>query len=320
MLMKSRILLVGAASVLALSACKPKEGAAPTAAPANDTVAATVNGVAIPTRRVELMVKQRTAQGQPDSPELRKAIIEQLAIQLVISEDAAKKGLDKTTETVDQLELVKQSILANAYVQDYIKTNPVTDDMLKAEYEKIKALKSGNEYKARHILVAKEADAKEIIAKLKKDPKAFEALAKEKSMDPGSKVNGGDLGWFDTHSMVPEFGAAVAKLEKGKFTEEPVKSQFGYHVIMLEDSRPIQIPPMEQVKDQLKQQVQQQNLKKFFEDIKTKAKIEIVGAPAAAASAAASASAPASAPAAASAPAPAAASAPAAAAPEASKK
>ena len=127
-------------------------------------------------------------------------------------------------------------------------------------------------------MVAKEADAKEIIAKLKKDPKVFGALAKEKSMDTGSKVNGGDLGWFDPQVMVPEFGAAVAKLDKGKFTEESVKSQFGYHVILLEDSRPVQVPPLEQVKDQLTQQVQQQNLKKFIEDMKAKAKIDFLSA------------------------------------------
>ncbi len=153
--------------------------------------------------------------------------------------------------------------------------------MLKAEYDKVKAEMTGNEYKARHILVEKESDAKDIITKLKKNPKSFEAQAKEKSKDQGSKVNGGDLGWFDPRSMVPEFGAAVAKLEKGKFTEEPVKSQFGYHVILLEDSRAKEVPPFEQVKPGLGQQVQQKNLKKFLDDAKAAAKIEIVAAPAA---------------------------------------
>jgi len=128
--------------------------------------------------------------------------------------------------------------------------------------------------------VEKESEAKDIIAKLKKDPKAFEKLAKEKSKDPGSKANGGDLGWFDVRSMVPEFSAAVTKLEKGKTTTEPVKTQFGYHVIQLEDSRPMQAPPFEQVKTGLTQQVQQQELKKMLDDIKAKAKIDIVEAPA----------------------------------------
>jgi peptidyl-prolyl cis-trans isomerase C len=290
MLMKSRVLMIGAASVLALSACTKKEvtapGATPTTATATATasdnaVAATVNGVPIHVATVDLMVKERTAQGQPDSPELRKAIIDNLAMQTLVAAEAVKKGLDKTPEAQRQLEIVRSSLLANAFVQDYIKTNPVTDAMVKAEYEKLNAKAGASEYKARHILVATEAEAKDIVAKLKKDMKVFAALAKEKSMDPGSKANGGDLGWFNPSGMVPEFGAAVAKLEKGKFTEEPVKSQFGYHVIVLDDSRAVTPPPFEQVQEQLKQQVQRNNLKAFFDDMKAKAKIDIVGAPAA---------------------------------------
>lgn len=314
MLMKSRVLLIGACA-LTLAACGPKDAAKKDAAPAttaaaassNDSVAATVNGVAIPTSTVDMMVKERTAQGQPDTPELRKAIIDNLAMQTLVAAEATKKGLDKAPDTQRQLDMVKQSILANAFVTDYLKNSPVTDEMLKAEYDKI-AGKAGTEYKARHILVKEEAEAKDIIAKLKKDVKAFEGLAKAKSMDPGSKVNGGDLGWFDPRGMVPEFGAAVAKLEKGKFTEEPVKSQFGYHVILLEDSRQPTPPPMEQVKEQLKQQIQRNNLKALFDDMKAKAKIEVTGVPAAPAAATAPAApgaavAPAAAPAATGAPA-----------------
>jgi len=167
-------------------------------------------------------------------------------------------------------------------VQDYLKTNAVSDDMLKAEYDKIKAQATGNEYKARHILVEQEAEAKDIIARLKKNPKGFAALAKEKSRDRGSNNNGGDLGWFDARGMVPEFGAAVTRLAKGQMTDVPVKTQFGYHVIVVEDSRPQQVQPLEQIKPALTQQLQQQNLKKFFDELKAKAKIEIVQAPASA--------------------------------------
>ena len=277
MLKKSRILIIGAASVLALTACDSKD--AIKTAPTKEPVAATVNGVAIPESTVELMVRERTAQGQPDSPELRKAIIENLAMQQMVSAEAVKKGIDKQPDTKRQLDLVRQSILANAFVADYIKNTPVTDEMLKAEYDKV-AAQSG-EFKARHILVKEEAEAKDIIAKLKTDVNAFSDLAKEKSLDPGSKVNGGDLGWFDPRSMVPEFGAAVASLEKGKFTEVPVKTQFGYHVIILDDSKKAEAPPFETVKEQLKQQVQRQNLTKMFDDMKAKAKIEIAGQPAA---------------------------------------
>ena len=275
---KSRILLVGAVSLLSLSACNSKTGMTPAAG----DIAATVNGTPISKSSVDKIIGQRSTMGQPDSPETRKAIINQIAMTMLVSQEAIKKNLDKTPEVSDQINLTRQSILANAYVEDYTKNNPVSDDMLKAEYDKVKAQMSGTEYKARHILVDKEADAKAIIAKLKKNPKLFDSLAKQYSKDPGSKGNGGDLGWFDPRAMVPEFGAAVAKLAKGKFTLEPVKTQFGYHVILLEDTRAKQVPTFEQVKPQLAKQVQDQNIKKLIDDMMAKAKIEITASPAAA--------------------------------------
>ena len=277
-LSKSHVLMASAGLLLILAACNSATDTAKAVAPATAAVAATVNGIAISESRVNFITKQSAAHGQPDNPETRKGIVENLAMQLLISQEAAKKGLDKTPEIADQIELTRQSILANAFVQDYLKSSPVSDDLLKAEYEKIKTQMTGDEYKARHILVEKEAEAKEIIAKLKKNPNAFSSLAKQSSKDTGSKSNGGDLGWFDPRGMVPEFGAAVAKLTKGKFTDEPVKSQFGYHVILLEDSRPKTIPPLEQIKPALQQQMQQQTLKKLLDDMKAKAKIEIVQA------------------------------------------
>ena len=168
-----------------------------------------------------------------------------------------------------------------------MKNSAASEEMLKAEYEKIKATITGTEYRARHILVEKEAEAKDIIAKLKKDPGLFEKLAMEKSKDTGSKVKGGELGWFDLSRMVPEFGAAASKLEKGAITQEPVKTQFGYHVIQLEDTRPIEAPPFEDVKPQLAQHLQQQSVQKQMEELKAKAKIEMAGAPAPAAAPAA---------------------------------
>ena len=276
MSIKSRILLVSAVSLLGLSACNSKTGITRTAG----DIAATVNGTPISKDSVDQIVGQRIAMGQADSTETRKAIINQLAMQMLVSQEAIKKNLDKTPEVINQIKLTQQSILANAFVQDYTKNNPVSDDILKAEYDKIKAQMSGTEYKARHILVDKEAEAKHIIAKLKKNAKLFDSLAKEYSKDPGSKDKGGDLGWFDPRGMVPEFGAAVAKLEKGKFTLEPVKTQFGYHVILLEDSRTKQAPIFEQVKPQLAKNVQEQNLKKLIDDMMAKAKIEITASPA----------------------------------------
>ena len=280
MSIKSRLLLVSAVSLLCLSACKVDEHSKTATTPASGGVAATVNGISISKDSVDHLVGQRIEMGQADSPETRKAIINQLAMQILVSQEATKNNLDKTPEVIDQIKLIQQSILANAFVQDYIKKNPVTDDMLKVEYDKIKAQMSGTEYKARHILVDKEAEAKDIISKLKKNATQFDKLAKEYSKDPGSKNKGGELGWFDPHGMVQEFGAAVAKLEKGKFTREPVKTQFGYHVILLEDSRAKQPPTFEQVKPQLAKQVQEQNLKKLIDDMMAKAKIEITASPA----------------------------------------
>lgn len=278
MSIKSRILLASIFSLLSLSACNSKTGITPVAG----DIAATVNGTPISKDSVDQIVGQRIAMGQPDSPETRKAVINQIALQMLVSQEAIKKNLDKTPEVIDQIKLTQQSILANAFVQDYTKNNPVSDDMLKAEYDKVKAQMSGTEYKARHILVDKETQARDIIAKLKKNAKLFGSLAKQYSKDPGSKDKGGDLGWFDPRGMVPEFGVAVAKLEKGKFTLEPVKTQFGYHVILLEDSRTKQVPTFEQVKPQLAKRVQDQNMKKLIDDMMAKAKIEITASPAAA--------------------------------------
>lgn len=281
--LKTGTLMLGAVSLLTLTACdmaKTSASAKPTT-PAKPGVAATVNGTSISDARVDLMLKQSAAQGQPVSPELRANVIENLAMQMIVAKEATKKGLEKATDVADQLELAKQSILARAFIQDYFKKNPIDEKALTAEYDKVKASVSATEYKARHILVKQESEAKEIIAKLNKNPKAFEALAKEKSIDPGSKDNGGDLDWFDPQGMVPEFGAAVAKLEKGKFSAEPVKTNFGYHVIFLEDTRQKEFPPLAEIKPMLEQQLQQQNLKKLLDDMKSKAKI-VVSKPAAA--------------------------------------
>jgi peptidyl-prolyl cis-trans isomerase C len=246
---KSGIVIAAAASMLALAACdKAKDGAKTADAAPAGPAAATVNGTAIPQRTVDNIAKQAASSGRPDTPETRKAIVDQLALQMVVADEAVKKGLDKNPEVAEQIDAMKQSVLANAYVRDYIKNNPVTDEMLKAEYDRIKAqIGRGNQYKARHILVDKEAEAKDIIARLKKDPAAFDKLAKERSKDTGSKQQGGDLGWFDPSQMVPEFGDAVSKLAKGKLTDVPVKTQFGYHVILLEDVKPVEPPSLEDV-------------------------------------------------------------------------
>jgi peptidyl-prolyl cis-trans isomerase C len=278
-LIKVGILVAGVTGLVALGACSADKEAKPAASAAAGPAAVTVNGTPIPQSTVDMIAKQGAGSGRPDTPETRKAIVDRMTLQLILAQEAVKKGLDKSPEVAEQLEAVKQTILANAYIQDLLKNTAVTDEMLKAEYDRIKATASGTEYQARHILVATDAQARDIIARLKKDPGAFARLATERSMDEGSKGNGGELGWFDTRRMVPEFGAAVSKLGKGKFTTEPVKTQFGYHVILLEDSRTIEPPPLDAVKPQLTQQIRQQAVTKQMDELKAKAKIEVAAAP-----------------------------------------
>lgn len=273
---KSALLLTVAASLLIIGGCNADKE--PTPAAVKEDVVATVNGMPINKGSVDMIVKQGEAQKQQDTPQARAAITNQLIMQTLIAEEAVKKGLDKTPAVTDQMQVIRISVLSNAYIQDYLDNNKPTEEQLKAEYERIKAAIAGTEYKARHILLANEADAKAIIAQLKKDPAAFAKLAQEKSLDTGSKAAGGDLGWFDLNSMVPEFGSAAAKLEKGQFSAEPVKTEFGYHVILLDDSRPIEPPPFDAVKAQLIESVQQENLKKQVEELKSKAKIEMTEA------------------------------------------
>ena len=269
-LFKLGICLTSAAGLVALSACGPDKDAKPAAAASTGATAVTVNGTPISQNTVDMIAKQGVASGHPDTPESRKAIVDRLTMQTVLAQEAVRKGLDKTSEVTEQLEAIKQTILANAYVQDLIKNTPVTDEMLKAEYDRIKATVSGTEYHARHILVATDAEARDIIARLKKDPKAFARLATEKSKDEGSKTRGGDLGWFDLSRMVPEFGAAVSKLEKGKFTAQPVQTQFGWHVIEVDDIRDAKIPPFDDVKAQLQQKVQRQRIEGYMKELRTK--------------------------------------------------
>jgi peptidyl-prolyl cis-trans isomerase C len=273
-----RIVLASVISLLVLSACNSDQQTKSSTPAAKEAVEATVNGIAISKSRVDLIAKQSADAGQPDSPDVRKSIIDQLIIQTLVVDEAIKKGLDKSQEVREQIDLMRQSALADAYVQDFIKANSVSDEMLKTEYERIKGT-IGNEYRARHILVKTDAEARDIIAKLQKDPASFAKLAQEKSSDTASKAKGGDLGWFDPRRMAPEFGAAVKALEKGKISEEPVVTSFGFHVILLEDSRPIEPPPLEGIKTGLTQQIQQQNLMKHLDDLKSKAKIEMSKGP-----------------------------------------
>jgi peptidyl-prolyl cis-trans isomerase C len=234
---------------------------------------AIVNGKAVPSSRVELLAQQVTRSGRPVTPEMQGQIKDEVIAREIFMQEAQKRGLDATEDFKNQIELAKQTILIRELFTDYQKTNPVTDDDIKAEYDKFAASNGGKEYRARHILVEKEDEAKAIIASLKKGGK-FDEIAKKQSKDAGSGAKGGDLDWANANSYVKEFSEAMSKLKKGQTTDAPVKSQFGYHIIRLDDMRDAQLPKLDEVKPQITQQMQQQKLAKFQEELRAKAKIE----------------------------------------------
>ena len=216
----------------------------------------------------DFMLKQRTAQGQPDTPELRTAVRDELNTRELLVREAKKQGLDKSPALKTEMDLTQQTVLVRAYMADYLKAHPVPDDVLRKEYDNIKGQIGDKEYKVRHILVDKEDEAKEIITALQKGEK-FEKLA-ERSKDTGSKANGGDLDWNAPANFVKPFADAMVALPKGKFTTTPVKSQFGWHVIEVDDIRDAKVPTFEEVKPQLAQRMQGQIVDKYLRDLRAK--------------------------------------------------
>jgi peptidyl-prolyl cis-trans isomerase C len=234
---------------------------------------AIVNGKAVPKTRLDSLALQVTKSGRPVTPDMEAQLREEVIAREVFMQEAEKLGLSTSEDVKIQMELARQTILIRELFSDYQKKNPVTEEEMKAEYDKFAAANGGKEYKARHILVEKESEAKDIIASLKKGGK-FDEIAKKKSKDPGSGAKGGDLDWANPSSYVPEFSEALGKLSKGQTTETPVKTQFGYHVIRVDDIRTAQLPSYEEVKPQIAQQMQQQKLAAFQEGLRKKAKVE----------------------------------------------
>jgi peptidyl-prolyl cis-trans isomerase C len=234
---------------------------------------AIVNGKPVPKARVDMLASQLAKAGRPAGPEQSDQLKEEVIAREVFMQEAQKRGLDATDDYKNQLELARQTVLIRELFADYQKKNPVSDADIQAEYDKFAAANGGKEYRARHILVETEPQARKIIADLKKGAK-FEDIAKKQSKDPGSGAQGGDLDWGNANSYVPEFSQALVKLNKGQLTQEPVKTQFGYHVIRLDDVRTAQLPKLDDVKPQIAQQLQQQKLAKFQQDLRTAAKVE----------------------------------------------
>ena len=234
---------------------------------------AIVNGKAVPKERADVLKLQVERSGRPVTPEMESQIKDEVIAREIFLQEAQKRGLEATEDYKTQMELARQTILIKESFAEYQKKNPVTDEAIKAEYDKFASANSGKEYKASHILVQTEDEAKAIIASIKKGAK-FEDLAKKQSKDPGSGAKGGDLDWANPGSYVPEFTEALVKLEKGKMTQTPVKSQFGWHVIRVDNVRDAQLPKLDEVKPQIGQQLQQQRLAKFQEELRAKAKVE----------------------------------------------
>lgn len=256
------LLLVATSSVTYAADAKPATGPL-----------AVVNGKEIPAVYGEIMKREMIAQGQPDNAQLQARIRESLINMEILSRAAIEKGLDKDPMLNAAIEIQRKNTYAKIYLEDYVKTHPITDAEIQAEYDRAKASASANEYRARHILVKSEDEAKKIMAELGKKAN-FADLAKKHSLDPGSAKNGGDLNWADPNAFVKEFSEALTALKKGETTKTPVKTQFGYHIIKLEDVRPTKIPPLAEVKGEVQKQLQQKRVRDAITAARTSAKVE----------------------------------------------
>jgi peptidyl-prolyl cis-trans isomerase C len=243
------------------------------AAPAFAQNIAVVNGTPIPKARVDALVEQLVHQGQQDSPQLQAAVREELINREILMQEAARRGIPTRPDVKAQVAVAQQTVVLRALIEDFLKNNQPSDAEVKARYDALAKDAGGKEYHLHHILVDNEDQAKDLIAKIKAGA-SFEDLAKQYSKDPGSGKNGGDLDWSDPKAYVPEFAAAAEKLQKGQMTDTPVHTQFGWHIIRLDDTRDITPPPLEQVRPQIVQQIQQEKLQAFEESLRKNAKVQ----------------------------------------------
>jgi peptidyl-prolyl cis-trans isomerase C len=255
----------------AKKAAEPK-AAAKGAKPAGGPVA-TVNGTAIPRSRLDMMMKQQASRGGQDNEQMRSMMRDELINRELISQEATRAGIARNAEVQAQLDVVRQEILVGAYIRDWVGKHPITDADLQKEYDRAKAAAGDKEYRARHILVETEDQAKGMIAELKKGGK-FDELATKNSKDGGTATRGGDLDWNAPGAFDRVFSDAMVKLDKGKYTEAPVQTRFGYHVILLEDVRPIRFPPFDEVKPRIQQQLVQAKIADLVKGLRAKAKVE----------------------------------------------
>jgi peptidyl-prolyl cis-trans isomerase C len=251
---------------------KPDAKAKP-AAKAGDTNIARVNGVAVPKARADMLIQQQQGRGMQDTEQTRAMVREELVNREVVAQEAQRAGFAKRPEVQAQLDLARQEIIVGAYIRDWLRRNPVSDADVQKEYEKAKAGAGDREYRARHILLESEDEAKAVIAELKKGGK-FEELAQKSSKDPGSKERGGDLDWNVPQTFDRQFSEAMVKLEKGKYTETPVRTRFGFHVIQLDDVRQVKFPALADLKPRIQQQLVQNKVEELIKGLREKAKVE----------------------------------------------
>ena len=281
--MKSRLLLASALLVPALAMAqnvleeKKQKPAAKSATPAKPAArggaVATVNGSAIPQSRADFFMQQQTQRGAPDTEQLRNAVREELINREVVAQEAQRAGVAKQAEVAAQLDIARQDIIVQAYLRDYARKNPITEAEIQKEYDRAKAQHGDKEYKARHILVDTEDQAKGLIAELKKGAK-FDDLASKNSKDPGSAQRGGDLDWNVPGTFDKTFSDAMVKLEKGKYSDAPVKTRFGYHIIQLDDVRPAKFATLGEVRPRIQQALVQNKIDELIKGLRAKAKIE----------------------------------------------
>ena len=274
--MKMRILaavLLAAPMLVSAQALPSKEPAKAPAKKGGAAAVATVNGVAIPRSRADALLNQQKARGAPDNDQMRAQIREELVNREILMQEAQKSGVAKSPEVTGQIDLARQEIIISAYLRDWVRKNPVSDADVQKEYDRVKAEQGDKEYRARHILVETEDQAKQLVADLKKGGK-FEDLAAKNSKDPGSKDRGGDLDWHAPGDFDRAFSDAMTKLDKGKYTETPVRTRFGFHVIQLDDVRAGRFPSLAEVKPRIQQQITQARIDELVKGLRGKAKIE----------------------------------------------
>ena len=278
--MKTRFLLALAllvpVTLMAQDDAKPAKPAAKAAAKlkaGGKEAIAKVNGVAVPKSRMDFMVYQQSARGMPDTPQTRAMVREELVNREVLQQEAQRAGFAKNGEVQTQIDMARQEIMVGAYLRDWMRKHPVSDGEVQKEYDRARAQAPAKEYKARHILVESEDEAKTIIGQLKKGAK-FEELAAKSSKDPGSKDRGGDLDWNTPSAFDKAFSDAMVKLDKGQVTDTPVHTRFGYHVIRVDDVRDARFPPLADLKPRIQQQLMQQKIEGLVRDLRSKAKVE----------------------------------------------